>query len=183
MSNPRAFRATLHTISDALKSQSGGSFSKTIHPQPTSPLSSKFPSRTQTPFSHSRSTSTVTSHSSTSSPLPGTSPMDTVPISSKSNSSPSPGMGNIPRSRSISHNSHIRRPSVAGSPPCLTERAQTAQLVSIYDKPAWSGEPRQQSIVDLAASESHSSEAQRPRSGTSKHPAMTVHIYDGPSCP
>jgi len=174
MSNPRAFRATLHTISDAIKSQSSGSTSKIN--TPTSPLATKFPSRCQTPLSplsHSRSISTTT-HPMT----PTATPMDTVPIPS------SPAQRHIPRSRSISHNSHIRSPS--GSPNGASVNPQAAQLVSIYDKPAWSGEPRQQSIMDLAASESHSMEGHRggkSGSGTSRHPSMTVHIYDGPSCP
>lgn len=176
MSNPQAFRATLHTISDALKTQSSGSTSKMMGP--TTPKSPKLPSRRSTPLSpshshsHSRSMSmTTTSHSL----APSTTAMDSVPIT------PSPGIANINRGRTISHSAHARRSS--GSP---SRAPMRAQLVSIYDKPAWSGEPRQQSIVDLAASEMDAYEgprgADKAGSRSTRHP-MTVHIYDGPSCP
>jgi len=174
MSNPRAFRATLHTISDALKTQSSGSTSKMM--APASPLSSNLPRRAQTPLSHSHSHSrSRTMSTKPRSPRPTATPMDSVPIP------PSPGIASISRNRSISHSSHSHRPSGSAS-----QASSRAQLVSIYDKPAWSGEPRQQSIVDLAALETNSYEDSRGTgksgSGSTRHP-MTVHIYDGPSCP
>jgi len=159
MSNPRTLRTSLLAISETLKTQSNGSSNLTQ-------------SRAR-----SQSTSSPTSTS----------------FDTQSNSSLSQSQMAMANAARIRHLTHVRQSNVHLGTQSSHQTSRN-QMVAIYDRPAWSSQPREQSILDLAASEAHASGynrvSGRPNgsssgagTGTKGHPAMTVHIYDGPSCP
>lgn len=175
MSSPRTIRAGLQTISEVLKSPTT---SKHCHTTPSK--------LTMLSHSHSRSLST----GSATSPTATTSPIDAVhtPPSSPTNSKIAPASSPAPtphgpRTRTISHSNH---PSYQfPTPSAPAQSSSRTQMVSIYDRPAWSSEPREASIVDVAAAETrerHYGHGHLAR-GRKRHPPMTIYTYDGPSCP